>query len=440
MATVRFLSQAAAAFSSKNGYALSELLLIEANPDVELIFGEILPEEVNIRSVVLNVLPNEAQLRLADLMGTVLQYLRDTVLVEAEHIALMKSLRMTKIYESCIKMFGLPDAGWFNPCIQRVTLRFLEIAVEADRAREDISRDRFVAAITLATNGPLKTAAGDNKPSDALHRIAPRPRDIVFWLANVLVRSSFQLRDTLASTDPIIGFTAPQVENLHLFTKAEQVTFHYYAGSVCLAKEELRPAREHLQLAFDLCTNRSFANKRLIFINLVTASLLLGIFPHPSLLITFNLSEQFLPLLHAIKSGDRSAFRDHLDTNMEWFRKRFIYLILRSKGELLVIRTLFRRTILIARTLWPPDNTGLPPTIQLEHLLAAVRLSYRYSAVGDMELWTWDKVDMEALCASLIDQGYIQGYLLHSRSCLVLQKGPTLGFPPISSVVVRNEE
>jgi hypothetical protein len=123
---------------------------------------------------------------------------------------------------------------------------------------------------------------------------------------------------------------------------------------------------------------------------------------------------------------------------MEWFRQRYIYLILRSKGEVLVIRNLFRKTcavyfiflskydswcpfsILIARTQWPPDNPGLPPTIQLEHLLAAVCLSYRHSAVGDMELWTWDKVDMEALCASLIDQVWIM--YCFSRDLSMIQK------------------
>lgn len=172
----------------------------------------------------------------------------------------------------------------------------------------------------------------------------------------------------------------------------------------------------------------------------MTVSILLGIFPHPHLLATFGLSEPFLPLVHAIKAGDRSAFRLHLDSNMEWFRERHIYLVLRAKGEVLVVRSLFRRAILVARRLWPPEKAGQPPTIQFEHLLAAVRLSYRYSAIGDLELSTWDIVDMEALCASLIDQGYIQGYLLHSRSCLVVQKGPTLGFPPVATVSVWNEE
>jgi hypothetical protein len=40
------------------------------------------------------------------------------------------------------------------------------------------------------------------------------------------------------------------MDNLHLFTKAEQVTFHYYAGSVFLVKEELRPVITYSAFAF----------------------------------------------------------------------------------------------------------------------------------------------------------------------------------------------
>ena len=39
----------------------------------------------------------------------------------------------------------------------------IQILRQADEAQDDNSRDRFVAAITMVTNGPLKTAAADNK-------------------------------------------------------------------------------------------------------------------------------------------------------------------------------------------------------------------------------------------------------------------------------------
>ncbi|KIJ37095.1 hypothetical protein M422DRAFT_781953 [Sphaerobolus stellatus SS14] len=440
-ATARYLSRAATAFSQRQGHKLVPLLTPDLkNPEIEQIVQELAPENINIRKVVLRILSEDDQSRLADLMGTVLRYIRDTAMVEeGGQIELLKSLRMSKIYESASKLYGAPDrdTGWFNPCIQQLTFRLLEESIKADDTREDNSRDRFVASITTASNGPLKTAASDTRSLNALHTITPRPRDIVFWLANLLLRCSFELRDTLASAEPILTYLSPQMDKLPMYSRAEQVTFHYYAGSVFLIKEELRPARDHLKLAFDLCTNKCFNNKRLIFINLVTVSILLGIFPRLEVLNMFGLTNQFLPLINAIKLGDRSAFRYHLDTNMEWFRHRFIYLILRSKGEILVLRSLFRRAVLISNILWP-DNSR--KTVRLEHLLVAVRFSFRYSAMGDMDLSTWDLLDIEALCASLIDQGYIQGYLLHSGSRLVVSKSNTFGFPLVSSVVVRNDD
>jgi len=55
---------------------------------------------VNIRAKVLETLPNNDQTRLADLMGTVLQYICDTAVVADDvHMALLTSLRLSKIYE-----------------------------------------------------------------------------------------------------------------------------------------------------------------------------------------------------------------------------------------------------------------------------------------------------------------------------------------------------
>lgn len=42
--------------------------------------------------------------------------------------------------------------------------------------------------------------------------------------------------------------------------------------------------------------------------------------------------------------------------------------------------------------------------------------------------------DVEAMVASMIDQGFIKGYILHSKAMLVLQKGPHMGFPPIWTI------
>jgi hypothetical protein len=48
--------------------------------------------------------------------------------------------------------------------------------------------------------------------------------------------------------------------------------------------------------------------------------------------------------------------------------------------------------------------------------------------------------DIESMCASLMEQGYIKAYIWQSKSMLVLQKGPQLGFPPVSSVRMAGDD
>ena len=97
-------------------------------------------------------------------------------------------------------------------------------------------------------------------------------------------------------------------------------------------------------------------------------------------------------------------------------------------------------SILLSRKLWPPDSNGQPPTIQFEQLLTAVRLSYRYSAIGDMDLSTWNQADMEALCASLVDQVRVSSTCIctaHDDVCMV---GLYSGLPASFSLLPSRPE
>lgn len=64
--------------------------------------------------------------------------------------------------------------------------------------------------------------------------------------------------------------------------------------------------------------------------------------------------------------------------------------------------------------------------MRLDILLSAARMAWRDPSL--------QPEDVEAVVASMIDQGFIKGYILHSKAMLVLQKGPHMGFPPIWSV------
>lgn len=102
-----------------------------------------------------------------------------------------------------------------------------------------------------------------------------------------------------------------------------------------------------------MCSHKvSFKNRRLILIRLVTTSLLLGILPARSLLEAFGLYGMFRPVVYGIQHGDLDTFRQALGDGpapfalerAEWFRTYKVLGILREKGEVLVWRSLLRKT------------------------------------------------------------------------------------------------
>lgn len=164
---------------------------------------------------------------------------------------------------------------------------------------------------------------------------------------------------------------------------------------------------------------------RLIFTYLVAASLPLGIFPTVDALEEFDLYEQFAPLVSALQLGNFSLVLDSLSDWRDWHLSKGNYLLLREKLEVVCWRNLARRTLFVSTGGRPLPPTG-PPTLSLDLILAAARLSFADP--------TLDVDDVEGMIASLMDQGYIKAYVLHSKRLLVLQKGPLVGFPPVSSV------
>ena len=47
--------------------------------------------------------------------------------------------------------------------------------------------------------------------------------------------------------------------------------------------------------------------------------------------------------------------------------------------------------------------------------------------------------DVESIVASLISQGYIKAYILHSKAIVVFQKGDRMGLVQMNSVYSRDE-
>lgn len=70
--------------------------------------------------------------------------------------------------------------------------------------------------------------------------------------------------------------------------------------------------------------------------------MLLGDLPSSQLLHQHGL-QQYLPLIHAFRTGNIPAWRAELERNREWYRGRSVWLLLYERGEILLWRNLFRR-------------------------------------------------------------------------------------------------
>ncbi|RUS19925.1 hypothetical protein BC937DRAFT_86696 [Endogone sp. FLAS-F59071] len=183
-------------------------------------------------------------------------------------------------------------------------------------------------------------------------------------------------------------------------------------------------AEADLEFAFRRCTKYHYENKRHIFIHLLTVKLILGYIPTPALLARYGLTVPFADLIKAMLSGNVAQYTAVLDAHMEWFLRTSNYMLLRERGKVVVWRNLFKKVYNITRN---PTRNG-PPQIRIDHCLIALRLS---------TLDSYDYMDAESLLVSLLDQGYLKGYIQHYLHIVVLSKQNP--FPPVATVQITTE-
>lgn len=128
-------------------------------------------------------------------------------------------------------------------------------------------------------------------------------------------------------------------------------------------------------------------------------------------------------MIEAIKYGDPARFHRHIadPEHFKWFLGKGIYLTLRNRCQVLIWRSLFRRTFLV--TYEPSSKTTYVPCSKL--------LRAFLWGCGDDSI---SLDDIECMCISLIDQGYVEGYIMHSKRFLVLKRAKNHGFKKVSLV------
>ena len=228
----------------------------------------------------------------------------------------------------------------------------------------------------------------------------PEGRRIGIYLtANLCLKLFFHCRK-LRSAEQIFGNIYQQSPPLALFPASQRVTFLYYLGRYLFANSHFFRAQLALQAAYDQCHVQCINQRRLILIYLVTSNIILGRFPSAHLLRrpeAADLSEKFGPLCTAIAKGDIASFRRYLDLdseNADWFLSKRILLQLLNRCEILVWRSLARRTFLLSGSQGDAMNKKAP-TLALQDMLA-LAIFLEKKALNPKERATNALVDSQA--------------------------------------------
>jgi hypothetical protein len=196
------------------------------------------------------------------------------------------------------------------------------------------------------------------------------------------------------------------VPPIEQFPKSEAVSYRYYKGRLALYEGHYASAESALEYAYQCIPSsvESLRNKRLTLLYLIPAKLFLGQIPTLNLLNRYQLVE-FRDLVQAMRSGNLYLFEKSLEDHQAFFMKMGLYLLLQDKLHSIVYRNLVKR---VYHACYGPQTHRLS--------LAWIHTAMEFMGV-QIEL---DEV--ECILANLIYQGFIKGYLSHSKHVMVLRK------------------
>ncbi|MCJ1435342.1 hypothetical protein MMC27_004714 [Xylographa pallens] len=317
----------------------------------------------------------------------------------------------------------------------------------------------------------LSEKAGNATGLDANGR--PDGRRIgIYLLGNICLKLFFHCRK-LRSAEFVFNSINQNSPPLFHFAASQRVTYLYYLGRYHFANNHFFRAQSALQAAYDQCHREGVKQRRSILVYLIVSNLILGRFPSMQVLgrsEAQGLQVIFLPICQAIKKGDLATFRSLLDMdhpNAAWLLRKRILLQLRNRCEVLVWRSLARRTFVLSG--FTGDASKKAPSLSLEdlHILArylegrasVVRVGVRNGQSenstnghngyidpdleGEVDLEDDEVVsidEIESIVASLIHQDLLHGYISHRYLRFVItgaKAKPALevGFPNVWNVI-----
>ncbi|KAH8553682.1 hypothetical protein BGW37DRAFT_268332 [Umbelopsis sp. PMI_123] len=411
-----FLQQVRSAFDYKNGLVLCQLFQFYDNdPNVQALRYEI-AQGIHYKGVIDSTFDDytNAQKNFLSAYLDLVQHLNDP-----------DALKVYDLYSTMFSMylvqFSNPDSNWQVPLFKQLSSMLVQLAFRVDRMSGFTSsdKDKKMDDATRLLSKCFNATISDRNDGSSFEI---SKKQAVLHVTNLAFKLYFKLRQ-IRMCRTFISHLAKENVQIDTFPKSQQITYRYYLGRYYLFESQVRKAERELDIAFRKCTRHATRNKRLILIYLISARMVLGIFPRPELLAKYNLMDKYHSLCTAIKQGNLSGYQYHLERYMPLLLREGNYMMLKERVKVIIWRCLFRKVYILLR------EPGKTPTLPFAQCLIALQFSS-----GDQ---TYDMLDIECLLVSLLDQSYLKGYLHHQKQIAVLSKN--LAFPRIRDVRVITE-
>lgn len=284
----------------------------------------------------------------------------------------------------------------------------------------------------------------------------------IYVLANLCLKILFQCRKTRNATQIFenISNAAPP---LSAYPRSQRVTYLYYLGRFLFQNNHFYRAQLVLQAAYDEspATAQAVKQRRLILVYLTVSNIILGRFPNNTLLErpeAKGFREHLLPLCQIIRQGNLPAFAEYFaydGPHIDWLVRHRVFLQLQNRCEVLVWRSLFRQVFRLYGSRPTPESRI---AAQLDLNLAVDAFTNSTAAINEYvdpdlleaeedisdDYQTFDLTALESKLSSLIDQGFVSGYISHERQRLAILGGHKAagdhvkaGFPKVWDVISK---
>ncbi|KAL9084274.1 MAG: hypothetical protein Q9159_005319 [Coniocarpon cinnabarinum] len=362
------------------------------------------------------------------------------------------------------------------------------LAAELPRSVSDESSESLPERTANIIRQAFVTCLNDRTDPDNTAEYSRRHG--IYILANCCLKILFACKKS-GSAEQIFTNVYNQAPPLSLYPKAEQVTYLYYLGRFLWTTGHWHRAILALQAAYDMSpkTDGTIKQRRHILIYLIASNMILGRFPSQELYSrpeAVGFAERFHPICQSIAKGDLESFYrlTAMDApHARWFLGFRILLQLRNRCEVLVWRSLARRTFLLKGQ--TPENDKGAYTLALQdfqtvysllemrarlpagltsqipngvsckewmqlgpfrpHMALNVHPSFQDDDDVERMVQLPSMLHIESIFSSLIGQGLLRGYLSHKSLRYAIQgaklRGPLLaGFPNVWQTVTEGEE